>query len=161
MPRVAKVVGEETPGVVVVLVREQDTNSATVGAVANVKTFGRPVAPDDAQEERTSRCHDSNVGKNPFAVVARQIVNDTQEEWVTRDRAHCIVGDTGRQSAAHPGGVREQRVQTTIAAIIQVEINTTIVGEDKVTDRVGTLNGIFVVVKRFEEPGVLGSDELA
>jgi len=161
VPRVAKVMGEETPGVVVVLVREQDTNSATIRTVANVETFGGPVTPDDAQEEWTSRGHDSDVGENPFAVVAGQVVNDTQEEWVTRNRAHCVVGDTGRQSAAHPGGVGEQRIQATVATIVQVEINTTVVGEDKVTDRVGALNGVFVVVKGLEEPGVLGSDKLA
>ena len=64
-------VSEETPGVVVVLVGEQNSNSAAIRTIADIETFGAPMTPDDAQEEWTSRSHDGDVWENPFAVVAR------------------------------------------------------------------------------------------
>lgn len=161
MPRVAKVVSEETPGMVVVLVREQNSNSATIETIAIIEAFGAPMTPNDAQEERTSRSHDSDVRQNPLPVVARQVVNDTHKERVTRDGTHCIVGDTSGQSAAQPSWIREQRVKTTVAAIVEVEIDTTIVGEDKVADGISALDWEFVVVEGLEEPRVFCSDELA
>lgn len=45
--------------------------------------------------------------------------------------------------------------------IIEVNVNTTKVGKDKVTNGVCTLYGLAVIVKGRKEPGVFGSDQLA
>lgn len=154
-------VREEAPGVVVVLVREQHSDAAAVCTISNVEALGAPVSPDHAEEEGAGRCHDGDVRKNPVAVVARQRVDHAHEKRVTRNGAHCVVGDSCRSGPAHPRWVREKRVEAAIAAIVQVDVDSAIVCKYEIADCVGALNGEFVIVKGFEKPWVLVLDELA
>lgn len=67
VPAVSDVVGEEAPRVVVVLVWKEDAYT--------VRAFGRRVvvvAPDDAEIQRASRGHYSDVWKGPAAVIVGQ-----------------------------------------------------------------------------------------
>lgn len=77
VPAVTPVVGEEAPGELVVLVLHE--NAHTPGLT-------RPIAhilfPDDRQEQRTGRVHNSNVWEEPVAVVLLQHFDRTEEEWV-------------------------------------------------------------------------------
>lgn len=112
VPTVAQVVGEETPGMVIVLIGEEDADPA-------VTFLGHAVvvSPDDAEVERTGRSHDGDVWKNPLAVVVREGVDGLQEEWVTGNSAHNIVRDTSGICATNPSWVGKKRVETTIAAL--------------------------------------------
>lgn len=75
------------------------------------------MSPDYAEEEGTCRAHNSNVWEEPGAVVAREGVDDFEEERMVWDAAHDIVGDTSRNSAANPGAIGEEWVETTLAAL--------------------------------------------
>lgn len=44
--------------------------------------------------------------------------------------------------------------------VVKVNVGSTIVGQDKVTDRVGALNGVFVAIERVQEPGVFFGDKV-
>lgn len=45
--------------------------------------------------------------------------------------------------------------------IVQINVGSTIVRQNKISDRVCALNRVLVSVKGVQEPGVLGSDEFA
>lgn len=75
VPTVSDMVGEETPRVVVVLVREKD--AYTIGAL---RARIIEVAPDNAKVERARGGHDCDVRERPSAVVVRERVDCLQEE---------------------------------------------------------------------------------
>ena len=115
MPAVAHVVGEEAPRVVIVLVWEEDAQT-----IQPLWIGARVVSPDQAKVERSGRRHDGNVREHPSAVVVGQRVDGLQEEGMARDGTHGIVGDTGGHCAAYPGGVGQERVETTITSLFCV-----------------------------------------
>lgn len=45
--------------------------------------------------------------------------------------------------------------------IVEINVGTAVVGEDKVSDGIGALDGKLVAVKGVEEPGILVGDKLA
>jgi len=112
VPAVTGVVGEETPGVLVVLILHENPHAARLRRVI-LHVF----LPDNRQEQRTSRVHDGDVWEEPVTVVLLQQLDHAQEERVLGYRAHGVVGDTGGHGAAHPRGVSEQRIQATVAAL--------------------------------------------
>ena len=112
VPAVTKVVREETPRMVVILVGKQDTD-----AVVAYRTGIVVVSPDDAQKQRSRRGHDGNVREWPAAVVVGQRVDRLEEEGVARDRAHGVVGDACGKRTADPRRVGEERVKATIASL--------------------------------------------
>ena len=103
------------------------------------------------------------------------------------DGAHGIVGYTGGVGAADPGGIGEEGVESAVAAleihvslkfrgvtlerrewgmgnethIVEVYVYTTKVAENEVSDCVCALDGLRIVVKGGEEPGIFGCYELA
>lgn len=77
------------------------------------------------------------------------------------NRAHSIIGDTSRKSPTDPGRVGEQRVETAVASIVEVDINTSKVVQDKVTDGVGALDGVRVAVEGLEEPWVSDASQFS
>ena len=77
------------------------------------------------------------------------------------DRAHGIIADASGDREADPGGVTEERIKSTVAAIIQVHIGTAVVGEDEVADGVGALDREGVIVKGLDEPWVFCGNEFA
>lgn len=102
MPAVAHMVGEETPGVAVVLVLHQDANATRLaGRLAHV------LLPNHRQEQRTSRVHDGDVRKHPAPVVRLKGLDHTKEERVLGNCTHSVVGDTRRSGATNPGGISQ------------------------------------------------------
>lgn len=109
---------KEAPGVLVILLLlHEDADAAAAEAVADVVARGHVFFPDDAEEERAGRVHDGDVGQVPVFVVFHQRVDDAQEEGVLRGGAHGVVGDAGWHRFAHPGRVREEGVETAVAAL--------------------------------------------
>ena len=53
----------------------------------------------------------------PILVVGAEGFDDGEEEGVLGDRAHCVVGDASGGCSANPGGVGEERVEATVAAL--------------------------------------------
>ena len=90
---------------VVVFVREQDTDPATVRVVSNVEALSAPVSPQNAEEQGTGGSHDGDVWEDPVSVILWQVVDDAQKEGVSRYRAHGIVGDTRGKGLSDPGWV--------------------------------------------------------
>lgn len=119
------------------------------------------MTPDDAQEERAGRGHDGDIWQDPIAVVSWERVDDTQEEGMARDRAHGVVGDASGYGPPQPGRVGQEGVEATVTAIVQVNVDATIMGQDEISDGVGALDVFLVVVKGFKEPGVFSSNKLA
>lgn len=117
VPTVAKVVGEEAPRVVVVLVGEKNAEPIiTLGALVHV------VAPDKTEVQRTGRCHNCNIWERPTAIIVGERVNCLEEKWVAGDCAHNIVGDARRDCAANPGRVGEKRVEATVASLETISL---------------------------------------
>jgi len=75
VPAVSDMVGEETPGVVVVLVGEKDAYTVGALGVGIVE-----VAPDNAEVKRAGGCHDCDVWERPSAVVVCERVDGLEEE---------------------------------------------------------------------------------
>jgi hypothetical protein len=115
VPAVAQVVGEEAPGMVVVLVWEE--NAQTVHAL---RVRVAVVSPDQAEVQRSGRSHDGNVWEHPSAVVVGQRVDGLEEERVAGNRAHGVVGNASGDSAAHPCGIGEEGVEFAIAPLYSV-----------------------------------------
>ena len=99
---------------------------------------------------------------------------------MVRDATHGVVGDTGWFGAANPGWIREKRVETAVAAledyvsgggrskkekrgayIVEIDVDTTIVGEDEVANCVCALDGLRIIVECAQEPRIFGSNELS
>jgi hypothetical protein len=112
VPTVSEMVCEEAPGVVVVFLGKEDAHAVLVNGPGVVV-----VSPDETEEERSSGGHDGDVGKRPAAVVVRQRVDSLEEEGVTRDSAHGIVGDTSGNGTANPGWIGEERIETSVASL--------------------------------------------
>lgn len=102
VPAVSEVVGEEAPGVVVVLVGEEDPYAFSANGVCVVV-----VAPNDAQEQGPGGGHDGDIRENPPSIVVREGINGLEEEGMTGHRAHGVIGDTGGIGATDPGWVCE------------------------------------------------------
>jgi hypothetical protein len=78
-----------------------------------------------------------------------------------RYRAHSIIAYTCRYCSSYPCGVGEERIETAITAIVEIDVDAAVESEHKVADCVGALDGEGVAVKGGEEPGVFCSNELA
>ena len=115
VPAIAKVVREEAPRVVVVLVGEEDANSIIAHGVSVVV-----VSPDHAQEEGSSGGHDGNVRQNPSSVVVWKGIDGLQEEGVARDGTHGIVGNTCGGGAADPSWIGQKRVEAAVASLKKI-----------------------------------------
>ena len=113
VPAVTRVVGEEAPREPVVFVLHQDAHTAGLGGPVQ-----HVLLPDDRQKQRPGRVHDRDVREQPVAVILLQQLDHTKEERVLGNGAHGIVGNSGGNGAAHPGGISEQGVQTTVAALV-------------------------------------------
>lgn len=112
VPAVTRVVGEEAPCELVVLVLHQNAHTASLtGSVQHV------FLPDDRQKQRPGRIHDRDVREQPAAVILLQQLDHTEKERVLGNGAHGIIGNSSGDGAAHPGGVGEQGVQATVAAL--------------------------------------------
>ena len=116
MPTIPQVMTEEAPTILVVFVWEEDPDSFLVGGFKG--QFVVVVSPDYAEEERAGTAHYGDVGEKPGTVVAREGVDDFEEEWVVRDGAHYIVGDAGGDCAADPSAVGEEGIEATLAALL-------------------------------------------
>jgi hypothetical protein len=86
VPAVSKVVGEETPRVVVVLIGEKNAHALVADGAGVVI-----MSPDKTEEERSSGGHDSDVWQRPATVVLGQGINGLEEEGMAGDCAHNIV----------------------------------------------------------------------
>lgn len=76
-----------------------------------------PLVPDDAQEQGARGGHDGDVWHHPVSVVALQDIGDADEEGVFGGGGHDVVGDACWVGFAGPGGVCEERVEFSLAAL--------------------------------------------
>jgi hypothetical protein len=166
VPAVAKMMGEETPFMVVVLVGEEDADSVVANGVAVII-----VSPNYAKEERARGGHDGDVWHDPPTVVIWKRVDGLEEEWVAGDRAHGVVGNTSGCRTADPCWVGEERVEAAIASlramlaivrasqvggtyIVQVYVDSAKVVQHKVSYRVGALDRVHIAIKGLEKPWI-------
>jgi len=78
---------------------------------------------------------------------------------VLGNRAHNIVADSSRDCSTDPSWVAKERVETTVTAIVEIDVDSAVEMENEVADRVSALNGIKVRVEGYEEPGVFYCDK--
>ncbi len=74
---------------------------------------------------------------------------------------HCIITNSCRHSTAYPRWVGEERVETAVAAIVEIDVYSTVIGEHEIADGVCALDWKGVAVEGGEEPGVFCADEVA
>ena len=118
MPAVPQVMGKETPRMPIIL-RGKDQPHPIVARAWAVRVV---LNPENAEEERAGRGHDGDVGQRPPAVVLLQRGDNVQEERVIGHGAHCIVGYAGWEGAAQKGWIGEEGVETTLAALLVINI---------------------------------------
>lgn len=158
MPAAAAIVLEEAPGILIIFCFHENAD-ATFPATGLITVLTHPLFPDDAEEEGPGRVHDGDVWQYPGAVIGLQTFDHAEEEWVVRSRAHGIVRDARGFRASHPRSVGQKGVEPTVTAIIQINVDSAVVGQDKISDRVCALDWIWVCIKGVYEPRVLGADE--
>lgn len=90
-----------------------------------------------------------------------EVVNGLRQKGVTLFREDEVIGNTDRYSLWQNDGVHQERVQRAQATNVKVEVDTSVMVQNEVTNRVGTLDHIFVVVEGIKKPRILLSDELA
>lgn len=103
--------------------------------------------PDDAEEERAGTVHDCYVRKFPIPIVGYERFDYKGEERVVGDGAHGVVGDAGGIRAADPGWVGKKRVEAAVATIVEVDVDTAIMGEYEVSYSVCTLYRLGIIVE--------------
>ena len=74
---------------------------------------------------------------------------------------HCVVADTSWDCSAEPGWIAQQRVESAVAAIVQINVDSTVECQYEITNSVCSLNGERVVVKGFQEPRIFRRDEFS
>ena len=111
------------------------------------------------QEHGSSGEHDCGVVEHPRVVERDEVVNSLSHEGVTLLGKHEIVGDANRNGFGEDDGVGEERVEWAETADVQVEIDTSIMVQNEITNSVGTLNSVGVTVEGIQEPVVMFSDE--
>lgn len=68
--------------------------------------------------------------------------------------AHCIIGDACRVCATYPGWVGKEGVETSVAAIVEINVSAAVVGKDEISDSVCALDWVRIGIKSREEPGI-------
>lgn len=104
------------------------------------------------KEHRTSGEHYGRIVQYPGMVEIDEIMDGLLKQWVAFFCKHKVVRDANGNGFRKDDGVYEERVYWAKASNIQIDINTSIMVENKVTDSVGTLYGVCVVVKGIEKP---------
>lgn len=123
----------------------------------------QPVLDDHTQEEGSGADHDGSMRQQlgPGAgdvVVVEELGDGGQQNRVTGRGYHQVVGDTSGSRRLEHGVVRlaisfELLERNRVVAVgVHVEINASIVVEDKVTDGIGALDGECVLVPSIQEP---------
>jgi hypothetical protein len=115
--------------------------------------------PHDRQKQWSGTSHYTDIRQYPVSVIVCKFPNHELEERMLRHSAHRIVADTRGHCSAKPSWVAKQRVESAIAAIIQIYVYAAIVVENKVSDGIGAFNREGVGVESSEEPFVLFCDE--
>lgn len=106
-----------------VFLRHQDAN-----LVGYRDGLGKILLPQYREKERSSTIHDGDVWHGPIPIIALQIFDDSLEECMTWYAAHSIIANSCRDGHAYPGWVLEQRIQASGASIVQVEVDSAVVG---------------------------------
>lgn len=150
---------KETPGLVLVFLGEYDPHAATIRSISHIETLVAVVSPDDAHEQGPGACHDRDVGQNPAMIIVRQLFDYTLEEWVSWHRTHGVIADTCRNGFPDKSRILQQRLQGPVAAVVQINVDASVVIKHKVPDGICALNGIVVASKGVEEFGILLRDE--
>jgi len=156
MPTISLRDVEETPRVAFVLIRHQNAHMIHWRS-RNANVF----LPDHRKKQRTSAVHDGDVRHGPVTVIRLQRLDDTDEKWVLGNRAHGVITDSCRHCRAYPSGVAEQRIQASVTAIVEIEINTAVVRENEVPDGIGALDGKRIRIEGFKKPGIFCCNEFA
>lgn len=94
-------------------------------------------------------------------IKGNEVVNGLCQEGMALFCEDEVVGNADRDGLGENDGVHQERVQRPQAANVKVEIDTSIMVENEVTNRVGTLDYVVVVVEGIKKPRVMLSDELA
>ena len=101
MPAIAFELGKETPRVFLILRFHQDAHTT----LACIQPATHVLFPQDREEEWARAVHYRYVRKTPVAVVGLERLYYEKEERMLRSCTHCVVGNTGGESAMKPTGV--------------------------------------------------------
>ena len=83
-----------------------------------------------------------------------QVMDSLLHERVAFFSKHKIIGDTDRDGFGQNDGKHEERVEWPKTTDVEIQIHASIVMENEVTDRVRTLDGIGIGIKRREKPRI-------
>ena len=111
--------------------------------VRHVAHVAHPYVGD---EHAARRQHVFDVRQScPGEVVFRDLFDQLGEEWVARSRGYESVVDAGGVGAGCQEWVSKQGIQIFTAANVHVEVNATVVVQQKVSEDVGSLNRLPVL----------------
>lgn len=117
--------------------------------------------PHLGQKQRPRGVHDGDVGHEPVDLEPLQLDDGLEEERVLRNGAHDVVRDPSGVCFAHKAVELQERVQISVAPVVQVDVDPTVVGQDKVTDRVCAFDVVRIRVVRLQEPRIVVADEIS
>lgn len=94
-------------------------------------------------------------------IKGNEVVNGLCKEGVPLFCEYKVIGDTDRDGLRENDRIYQEGVQRPQASNVKVKIDAPVMVKNKVTNRVGSLDYIFVVVKGVKEPRIMFRNEFA
>lgn len=94
-------------------------------------------------------------------IKGTEVVNGLRQEGVTFFGEDKVIGNTDRDSFWENDGVYQEWVERAQTTNVKVEVDTSVMVQNKVTNGVGALDDVFVVVEGVKKPRVVLGDEFA
>ena len=113
------------------------------------------------KEHRTSREHYSGIIQYPRMVEIDEIVDSLLKQRVVLFCKHKVVRNANGNGLWKDDGEYEERIDWAKASNIQIDIDTSIMIENKVPNSVSTLDGICIIVKGIEKPRIMLCDKFS
>lgn len=94
-------------------------------------------------------------------IKGNQVVNGLCKEGVPLFRKDEVVGNTDRNGLWKNDRVYQERVERPQATNIKVEIYTSVMVQNEVTNHIGALDNVLIVVEGIKKPRIMFCNKLA
>jgi hypothetical protein len=154
MPAISDMVVEKAIGSLVMRITAQDPKEL----VRRMNCIDI-LLPDDGQEKRTSRVHNRKIGEYQIAIVCLQWIDDGEVKRMARRSAKSIIRDSDRSCPASTCWIRKKEIEAAMGFDIEVEVDATVVVEEKVAKGIDSLDRIRIRIVVMQKTGVVFGNE--
>jgi len=99
------------------------------------------------QEHGSGGEHDGGVIQNPIVIESDEVVDRLRHKRMPFFSEHEVIGNANRYRFGEDDWEHEEGVEGAKAADVQIDVHATVVVEHKISNGVGTLDGVGVGVK--------------